>query len=138
MKQHPVLMARQELVPALVLGQVQELEGYEFATRSERLRSVATAHMPDHDLFAALLANFHVSTGSASIVAPIVILAIVAVDSVSVPIPAVRSSAELSKRDFGFGRDSIPSIWSRRRESPYRARDSGDERQFRHSNLLCR
>jgi len=64
--------------------------------------------MPDHDLAAALFADFHVATGAASIVAPIVVVAIVAVDAVS--LTAVRSDAEvqqLGKRDFGFGRDSI-------------------------------
>jgi hypothetical protein len=102
--------------------------------------------MPDYDLIAAPFADCHVTAGSTSIVAmtiaPIVIATIittVAVDSVSVT--AVRSDAEvqLSKRNFGFGRDSIPSISGVCRESPYYARDGGDERKFSHLDfLLCR
>jgi hypothetical protein len=110
---------------------------------ADRSRLVAPAHMPDHDLAAALFVDLHITTGSASIVAPIVtviapivIVAIVAVDSVSVT--AVRFNAEdqLSKRDFRFGRDSISGgCW----ESPHCTRDGGDKRQFSHSNLLlCR
>jgi hypothetical protein len=68
--------------------------------------------VPDHDLATALFMDLHVATGSAPIVAPIVtviapivIVAVVAVDSVSVT--AVRSDAEVqpSKRDFGLGRE---------------------------------
>jgi hypothetical protein len=42
------------------------------AAAARRSRSVATAHMSDHDLVAPLLAERHVTTGSASVVAPIV------------------------------------------------------------------
>ena len=114
--------------------------------RTGRSRSVATAHMPNHDLVAAPFADRHVTAGSASIVAltatiaPIVIAIVIttlAVDSVSVT--AVRSDAEvqLSKRDFGLGR--IPSISGVCRNSPHYARDGGDKWQFSYSNLLlCR
>jgi hypothetical protein len=103
--------------------------------------------MPDHDLLAAPLADRHVTTGSVSIVAPIVtvtiapiviaiIITAVAVDPVSVT--AVRSDAEvqLSKCHFGFGRDSTVSGVGR--ESPRCARDGGDKRKLPHSDfLLC-
>jgi hypothetical protein len=95
--------------------------------------------MPDHDLVAAPFADRHVATGSVSIVAPIVavtiapiVIAIVitafAIDSVSVT--AVRSDAEvqLSKRHFGFGRDS--SVSGVGRQSPHYARDGGDSGNF--------
>jgi hypothetical protein len=102
--------------------------------------------MPDHDLVATPFADLHITTGSTSIVAPIitvtapiVIVAIVITtlaDSVS--LTAVKSDAgvQLSKRDFGFGRDSIPPISGACRDSPHCARDSGDKWQFSHSNLL--
>jgi len=107
--------------------------------------------MPDDDLVAASFPDRHVTTGSISIVAPIVtatiapivivaiVIATLAVDSVSVT--AVRSNAEvkLSERDFGFGRDRIPSISGGCRESPHCARDDRDKWQFSHSDfLLCR
>jgi hypothetical protein len=105
--------------------------------------------MPDHDLVAAPFADRHVTTGSVSIVAPIITVTIapiviativtaLAVDSVSVT--AVRSDAEvqLSKRHFGFGRDSIAFDSGVGRESPHCARDGGDKRKFRHSEFLLR
>jgi hypothetical protein len=66
------------------------------------LRSVATARMPDHDLVAAPFVERYFTTGPASIVSPIVTLPIV-----SVLVETVWSDAEA--RDFGFGRDGIPS-----------------------------
>jgi hypothetical protein len=81
--------------------------------------------MPDHHLTSALFVDFHVATGSASIVAPIVIVAIAAVDSVS--FTAVRSDAEvqrLGKRDFRFEGDSIAG---RCGKSPHCTGDGGDE-----------
>src|SRR6266566_6542823 len=90
----------------------------------KRRVSVATTRMPDHDLVAVPFVERYFTTGSASIVAPIVTLPMVSVET-------VRSDAEvpLSKRDFGFGRDNIPSgCW----ESPHCIRDGGDKRQFSH------
>jgi hypothetical protein len=81
-------------------------------------RSVATAHMPDHDLVAMPFIKRYFTTGPASIVAPIVTLPIV-----SVLVETVRSDAEA--HDFGFGRDSIPGGC---RENPHSTRDGGDKR----------
>src|SRR5260370_2398577 len=74
-----------------------------FSMEADRSRLVATAHMPDHDLAAALFVDLHITTGSASIVAPIVtviapivIVAIVAVDAVSVT--QFRSTANAQLR----------------------------------------
>jgi hypothetical protein len=104
--------------------------------------------MPDHNLVAALFAKRHVATGSVSIIAPIITATVPPIVSVAivittltvvpVSVTAVRSDAEvkLSKRDFGFGRDSIPSISGGCRESPDCRRDGGDKRQFSDSNLL--
>jgi hypothetical protein len=102
--------------------------------------------MLDYDLIAPPFTDRHVTAGPASIVAvtiaPIVIAIVIttlAVDSVSVT--AVRSNAkvQLSKRDFGFGRDSIHPISGVCRERPHCARDGGDKRNFSHSDfLLCR
>jgi hypothetical protein len=101
--------------------------------------------MPDNDLVAAPFADRHVATAFASItvtIAPIVIAIVVTTLAVrSVSVTAVRSHAEvqLSKGDFGFGRDSTPSISGVCRESPHCARDGGDKRKFSHSDfLLCR
>jgi hypothetical protein len=105
--------------------------------------------MLDHDLVAAQFADRHVATGSTSIIAPIatvtiapIVIAIVittlAVDPVSVT--AVRSDAEiqLSKRPFGFGRDSILSASGVCRESPHCARDGRDKHKFSYSDfVLC-
>ena len=90
----------------------------------KRRVSVATTRMPDHDLVAVPFVERYFTTGSASIVAPIVTLPMVSVET-------VRSAAEvpLSTRDFGFGRDNIPSGC---RESPHCIRDGGDKRQFSH------
>jgi hypothetical protein len=73
--------------------------------------------MPDYDLVAAPFADRHVPARPASIVAvttaPLVIATVTTrVAVVSVSVTAVRSDAEvqLSKRNFGFRRDSIPSI----------------------------
>jgi hypothetical protein len=102
--------------------------------------------MPDYDLVAAPFADRHVTAGATSMVAvtiaPIVIAIVIttlAVDSVSVT--AVRSDAEvqLSKRNFGFRRDSILSASGVCRESPHCAGERGDKRKFSHSDfLLCR
>jgi hypothetical protein len=104
--------------------------------------------MPDYDLVAAPFADRHVTAGSASIgaltvtIAPIVIAIVITTVAVgSVSVAAVRSDAEvqLSKRNFGFGRDRIPSISGVCRNSPHCARDGGDKRKFSHSDfLLCR
>jgi hypothetical protein len=102
--------------------------------------------MPDYDLVATPLADRHVPARPASIVAvtiaPIVIATVITTVAVgSVSVTAVRSDAEvqLSKPNFGFGRDSVSSISGVCRESPRYARDGGDKRQFSHSDvLLCR
>ena len=105
---------------------------------------VATTLMPNHDLVTALFMDLHITTRSASIIAPIVtvtapivIIAIVITtlaDAVSVT--AVRYGAvQLSKHDFGSGRDSISSISAGRGESPRCAHNGGDKRQS-HSDLL--
>jgi hypothetical protein len=106
--------------------------------------------MPDYDLVAAPFADRHVTAGSASIVAVAVTIAriviatvitTIAVNSISIAIAAVRSDAEvqLSKRNFGFGRDRTPSISGVCRKSPHYARDGGDKWKFSHSDfLLCR
>jgi hypothetical protein len=92
--------------------------------------------MPDNYLVAAPFADRHVATASASItvtIAPIVIAIIIATLAVaSVSVTAIRSNAEvqLSKRNSGFGRDSIPSISGVCRESPHYARDGSDKRKF--------
>jgi hypothetical protein len=86
-------------------------------------QSVATAPMPDHDLVAAPFADRHVTTGSASIVAPIV--------TVTIAVTAVRSDTEvqLCKRNVGLGRDSIPSISSYAGNCRHRARAGGNKRK---------
>ena len=105
---------------------------------ASRSRSVATADMLDHDFTPAPFADRHITTGSTSAVAPIVIvpieIAMFAADSVAVT--AVRSNADiqLSKRDFGFGGDGIPSISGGCRESPHCARDGDDKWHFSHSD----
>jgi hypothetical protein len=76
---------------------------------SGRSRSVATAHMPDHDLIAAQFADCQVTTDSASIVVPIV--------NVKIAPIVVAAIGEC-------------------RKSPQRARNGGDMRQFSHSNTL--
>jgi hypothetical protein len=115
-----------------------------FLVQSAARRSVATALMPDHNLVAAPFADGHVTTGSVSVVAPIVTVTIapivivatvvttLAVDSVS--FTAVRSDTELelSERDVGFRRDCTTSISGECRESPHCARDGGDKWQFSH------
>jgi hypothetical protein len=101
--------------------------------------------MPDNDLVAAPFADRHVATAFASItvtIAPIVIAIVITTLAVgSVSVTAIRPNAEvqLSKRNSGFGGDSIPSISSVCRKSPHYARDGGDKRKFSHSEfLLCR
>lgn len=74
---------------------------------SGRSRSVATAHMPDHDLVAAQFADRHVATDSASIVVPTV--------NVKIAPIVIAAIGEC-------------------RESPQRARNGGGKRQFSHSN----
>src|SRR6266849_2253362 len=114
-----------------------------FSMEADRSRLVAPAHMPDHDLAAALFVDLHITTGSASIVAPIVtviapivIVAIVAADSVSVTADRFNAQDQLSKRDVRSGQGSVSGgCW----ESPNCTREGGDTRQFSHSNLLlCR
>jgi hypothetical protein len=66
-------------------------------------------------------------------IAPIVIAIVITTLAVhSVSVTAVRSDAEvqLSKRDFGFGRSSIPSISGVYGKSPHYARDGSDKRTF--------
>jgi len=101
--------------------------------------------MLDHDLAAPLFADRHVTTGSVSIVAPIVAMTIapivrpIIIATFTIT-PAVGSDAEvqLSNRDLGLGRD-IHSIPGGCRQNPRRARDGGDKRKFSHSHfLLCR
>jgi len=101
--------------------------------------SVATTFMPDHDLASALFAERHVTTDSASIVAPIgavtkapivIVPLIIATFTLAV---GSDTEVELSKRDFGFGSDRIPPVFGGRRESQHCASDGGDEWQFSHS-----
>src|SRR5215813_11267374 len=108
-------------------------------------RSVTAGRMLDYDLAAPLFADRHVTTGSVSIVAPIVAMTIapivrpIIIATFTIT-PAVGSDAEvqLSNRDLGLGRD-IHSIPGGCRQNPRRARDGGDKRKFSHSHfLLCR
>jgi len=101
--------------------------------------SVATTFMPDHDLASALFAERHVTTDSASIVAPIgavtkapivIVPLIIATFTLAV---GSDTEVELSKRDFGFGSDRIPPVFGGCRETPHCASDGGDEWQFSHS-----
>src|SRR5215467_13605326 len=116
-----------------------------FLLEAGHSRSVTAAHMLDHDLAAPLFADRHVTTGSVSIVAPIVAMTIApivrpVIISTFTVTPAVGSDAQvqLSNRDRGLGRD-IHFIPGGCRQNPRRARDGGNKRKFSHSHfLLCR
>src|SRR5260370_7185451 len=81
---------------------------------SERLRSVATAHMPDHDLVATPFADRHVATTPFSIpispipVATISPIVIVATLVATITLTAVWSNPQvnLHHRAFLFHRDT--------------------------------
>jgi hypothetical protein len=112
---------------------------------SERLRSVATPHVPDDDLVAAPFADGHIAAVVSAPISPLIAVAISPIVNTIIIATftlaaAVRSDADiqLSKRDFGL-RTNNPSISSGCRESPHCGCNGGDKRQFSHSNLLlCR
>jgi hypothetical protein len=88
--------------------------------------------MPDHDVVAAPLADGHIAAVVSASISPILITIIIA--TFTVMPAAVRSDADiqLSKRDFGFRRDGIPSISGGCRKNPHCACNGGNKRQFSH------
>jgi hypothetical protein len=107
-------------------------------------RSVATVDASDHDVVAAPFADGHLATTISASISPVIVVTISPIVIVPIIIaafaltPAVGSDTEiqLSERDRRFGRDRITSIFGERGDSPHCGRDSGDMRQFSHSNLL--
>src|SRR5262245_39468922 len=83
---------------------------------NERLRSVAAALTPDHDLVAAPFADRHIATTSFSVsISPIAVATIspiVIVTTIVATVTAVRSDTELelSERDVRLERASFTSV----------------------------